>query len=167
MPQSGSKGQGSKSLGLSGGFSAAATELTRMVDSYTGVTDSGVPEISDALSAASAQSRSQGEQQAMKALRTFLEDKMDNNGLREKAVDAWKSKHAGVDREAARMDALEQPGVREMTHREDDCAAEIEMILRSGRFHEAQRCGSVRLSGDAHAMAQFFPANVVAADAKR
>jgi hypothetical protein len=160
-------------MGLSGGFSAAATNLTRTVDSYSGVTDVGIPEISDSLAVASQQAHSAGEQQAMKVLRTFLEDKMDNNALREsaiaKAVEAWKSKHPSGDAEDVenvRADARDQPGMREMTHREDNCAAEMMMIFRSGTFHEPQRCGDVRLSKDGHAMAQYFPESVVATDAK-
>jgi len=160
-------------MGLSGGFSAAATELTRTVDSYSGVTDVGIPEISDALAVASKQAHSAGELQSMKVLRTFLEDKMDNNQLREsavaKAVEAWKSKHPTGDAgevETVRADARELPGMREMTHREDDCAAEMMMIFRSGTFHEPQRCGGVRLSKDAHAMAQYFPESLVAVDTK-
>jgi hypothetical protein len=166
VPQASSKMSG-KGLGLSAAFSAAAVELARSVDSYTGVTDMGIPEISDTLAAASVQAHSQGELQSMKVLRTFLEDKMDNNALRArtvaKAIEAWRMKHPGasqaVEDEASatlRMDALELPGVREMTRREDDCEAEMYRIFVAGTYRDPQHCGDVRLRNDEHAMLQYF-----------
>jgi hypothetical protein len=155
-----------KGLVLSADFSSAATELVRTVDAYQGVTEVGIPEISDALSATSKQAHSQGEEQAMRALRIFLEDKLDNNALRAetiaKAENAWKLKHGGMapgtDEDAIlRQNALELPGVREMTHREDDCAAQLRQIFSSQSYRAPTRCSNVRLRVDAHAMQQFFP----------
>ncbi len=162
-------GQGvpqTKGLLLSSEFSSAATELVRSVDAYEGVTEVGIPEISDALAAASTRAHTQGEEQAMRALRTFLEDKMDNNALRAetiaKAENAWKLKHGGArpgaeDAAMLRQNALELPGVREMTHREDDCAAELRLIFSMKSYRAPGRCADVRLRKDEHAMRQFFP----------
>jgi hypothetical protein len=156
----------SKGLVLSADFSSAATELVRAVDAYEGVTEVGISEISDTLSATSKQAHSPGEEQAMRALRTFLEDKLDNNSLRAetiaKAEKAWKLKHGGMapgadDAAILRQNALELPGVREMTHREDDCAAQLRQIFSSQSYRTPTRCSDVRLRRDEHAMRQFFP----------
>jgi hypothetical protein len=167
VPQVSSSKMPGKTLGLSAAFSSAAMDLARSVDSYAGVTDVGIPEISDALAAASVQAHSQGELQSMKVLRTFLEDKMDNNTLRAqtvaKSIEAWKTKHPGVSQAAedeaiatVRMDVQNLPGVREMTRREDECEAEMDRIFRSGTFHDPQHCADVRLRNDEHAMLQYF-----------
>jgi hypothetical protein len=168
IPQVSSSKTSGKTLGLSATFSAAAMELARSVDSYTGVTEVGIPEISDALASASQQAHSPGELQSMKVLRTFLEDKLDNNTLRAqtvaKTIYAWKMKHSGASQAATdeaiatlRMETLDLPGMREMTRREDDCAAEMSRIFAAGTFHDPQHCSDVRLRTDEHAMMQFFP----------
>ena len=167
VPQASSR-MAAKTLVLSAAFSSAAMDLARSVDSYTGVTDVGIPEISDALAAASVQAHSQGELQSMKVLRTFFQDKLDNNTLRAqaiaKAIEAWKMKHPEASQTAqdeeiqtVRVEALDLPGMREMTRREDDCEAEMYRIFKSGTYRDPPHCADVRLRHDEHAMLQFFP----------
>ena len=163
----------SKSMGLSAEFSTAALDAARVVDSDEGMSKAAAGEADAAVETAGAAAHTQGDSDALKALRAFLDDKLDNNVLRAqvvaKAVDAWKNAHPQMVSTAAaaeelagvRMQALDHPGVREMTRREDDCASDLGRMLRSGSFRTTERCAAVRMSRDEHAMAQFFPAAAV------
>jgi hypothetical protein len=156
----------SQSKTLSANFCSVALQAVRVIDSYTGTGSGG--DAGDAVNAAQAAVHTQAEQNAMKALHAFLDDKLDNNVLRAqvmaKAVDTWKNSHAnGPDSELdeVRTQALDHPGIREMTRREDDCAASMSRMLRGGVYREPERCDGVRLSRDAHAMQQYFPSGTL------
>ena len=159
----------SRSMGLSAAFIPAALDAARTVDSDESIAPASTAEASAAVEAAGAQSHTQGDLQALKLLRNFLDDKLENNTLRAqavaKAVNAWRNAHlelastAAAEQELAliRQQALDSPGVREMTRREDDCTSDLGRMLRSASFRVPQLCANVRLSRDPHAMQQYFP----------